>query len=42
MVTRSSPAAVGGLRFGDQILQVDGQSLAGFSSDKVTVPRRAI
>jgi len=35
LVTRSSPAAVGGLRFGDQILQVDGQSLAGFSSDKV-------
>lgn len=35
LVTRGSPAALGGLRFGDQILQVDGTSLAGFSSDKV-------
>jgi len=35
LVTKGSPAALGGLRFGDQILQVDGTSLAGFSSDKV-------
>merc|ERR1719347_469874 len=35
LVIKGSPAALGGLRFGDQILQVDGQSLAGYSSDKV-------
>ena len=35
LVTKGSPAALGGLRFGDQILQVDGVNLAGFSSDKV-------
>jgi syntenin-1 len=35
LVTKGSPAALGGLRFGDQILQVDGANLAGFSSDKV-------
>jgi len=35
LVTKNSPAAMGGLRFGDQILQVNGDSLAGFSSDKV-------
>jgi len=35
LVTKGSPAALGGLRFGDQILQVNGANLAGFSSDKV-------
>ena len=35
LVTKGSPAALGGLRFGDQILQVNGVNLAGFSSDKV-------
>ena len=35
LVTKGSPAALGGLRFGDQLLQVDGVNLAGFSSDKV-------
>ncbi|XP_023321037.1 syntenin-1 isoform X2 [Eurytemora carolleeae] len=35
LVTKDSPAAVGGLRFGDQILQINGQSVAGLSSDKV-------
>merc|ERR1712130_319081 len=35
LVTKGSPAALGGLRFGDQILQVNGENLAGFSSDKV-------
>jgi syntenin-1 len=34
LVTRDSPAALAGLRFGDQILQVNGQNMAGFSSDK--------
>jgi syntenin-1 len=29
-----SPAALAGLRVGDQILQIDGESVAGFSSDK--------
>ena len=37
LVTKGSPAALGGLRFGDQILQVNGENLAGFSSDKVLV-----
>jgi len=35
LVAKESPAALGGLRFGDQILQVNGENLAGFSSDKV-------
>jgi len=35
LVTKGSPAAVGGLRFGDQILQVNGANMAGYSSDKV-------
>jgi len=35
LVIKGSPAALGGLRFGDQILQVNGASLAGYSSDKV-------
>jgi len=35
LVAKDSPAALGGLRFGDQILQVNGENLAGYSSDKV-------
>ena len=35
LAAKESPAALGGLRFGDQILQVNGENLAGFSSDKV-------
>jgi len=35
LVTKESPAAIGGLRFGDQILQVNNISVAGYSSDKV-------
>lgn len=35
LVTKNSPAALGGLRFGDQILQINGQNLAGLSADKV-------
>lgn len=34
-VHANSPAALGGLRFGDQILQIDDETLAGYSSDKV-------
>lgn len=34
-VHANSPAALGGLRFGDQILQIDSETLAGYSSDKV-------
>lgn len=35
LVTKNSPAAMGGLRFGDQILQINGQNVAGFSESKV-------
>jgi syntenin-1 len=34
LVTRNSAAAMGGLRFGDQILQINGVTLAGFSESK--------
>ncbi|XP_016300569.1 syntenin-1-like [Sinocyclocheilus anshuiensis] len=34
LVQANSPAALGGLRFGDQILQINGQNVAGWSSDK--------
>ena len=34
-VQNSSPAAMVGLRFGDQILQINGENVAGFSTDKV-------
>ncbi|XP_067139574.1 syntenin-1-like [Centruroides vittatus] len=35
LVQANSPAALGGLRFGDQILQINGVLVAGFSMDKV-------
>lgn len=35
IVVRDSPAALAGLRFGDQILQVNGTTVAGFSVDDV-------
>lgn len=35
LVKKNSPAALGGLRFGDQILQVSGKTVAGYSMDKV-------
>lgn len=35
VVVRESPAAMAGLRFGDQILQVNGTTVAGFSVDDV-------
>ncbi|XP_064377749.1 syntenin-2 [Dromaius novaehollandiae] len=34
LVKANSPAALVGLRFGDQVLQLDGKSCAGWSSDK--------
>ncbi|XP_061864954.1 syntenin-2 [Colius striatus] len=34
LVKANSPAALVGLRFGDQILQLDGKNCAGWSSDK--------
>ena len=33
-VHKESPAAMVGLRFGDQILQIDGDTVAGWSTDK--------
>lgn len=33
-VHKDSPAAIAGLRFGDQILQIDGDTVAGWSTDK--------
>ncbi|XP_066143209.1 syntenin-1-like [Euwallacea fornicatus] len=35
LVVENSPAALVGLRFGDQILQLNGSNVAGFSVDKV-------
>lgn len=34
-VQNGSPAAMAGLRFGDQILQVNGETVAGYSEDKM-------
>jgi len=34
-VWRDSPASMVGLRFGDQVLQINGESVAGWSTDKV-------
>ncbi|XP_055547830.1 syntenin-1-like [Wyeomyia smithii] len=35
LVVKNSPAALAGLRFGDQILQINGTVVAGFSDDDV-------
>lgn len=35
LVQRNSPAALGGLRFGDQILQINGENAAGYNVNKV-------
>lgn len=35
LVQKDSPAAMAGLRFGDQILEINGTTVAGFSTDKV-------
>lgn len=34
LVTKNSPAALAGLRFGDQILAINGQTMAGWDNDK--------
>ncbi|KAK2722195.1 syntenin-1-like [Artemia franciscana] len=34
-VQTGSPAAMGGLRFGDQVLQINGENVAGYSMEKV-------
>jgi len=34
LVQKDSPAALAGLRFGDQILQINGSDVAGFDNDK--------
>ncbi|KAK7132079.1 hypothetical protein R3I93_018587 [Phoxinus phoxinus] len=34
LVQANSPAALGGLRFGDQVLQINGKNVAGWNSDK--------
>ena len=38
LVARNSPAAMGGLRFGDQILQINGNNVAGFGENKASHP----
>jgi syntenin-1 len=35
LVAKNSAAAMGGLRFGDQVLQINGENVAGFSEAKV-------
>lgn len=35
LVQNGSPAAIAGLRFGDQILQINGESVAGYDREKV-------
>lgn len=34
LVQANSPSALAGLRFGDQVLQINGQNCAGWSTDK--------
>merc|ERR1712223_1625785 len=35
LVAKGSPASMGGMKFGDQILQINGENVAGFSAEKV-------
>merc|ERR1711953_876387 len=35
LVINGSPASMGGMKFGDQILQINGENVAGFSAEKV-------
>jgi len=35
LVSRNSPASMAGLRFGDQILQINGETIAGYDRNKV-------
>lgn len=37
LVIDKSPAAITGLRFGDQILELNGTSVAGFTMEKVSL-----
>ena len=37
-VWKNSPAALAGVRFGDQILQINGEAVAGWSTDKFVFP----
>ncbi len=42
LVAKDSAAALAGLRFGDQILQINGESVAGWSVDKtITTLKKA-
>lgn len=35
LVAKGSPAAMGGLKFGDQVLQINNETVAGYSAEKV-------
>merc|ERR1711890_199177 len=35
LVAKGSPAAMGGLKFGDQILQINNETVAGYTAEKV-------
>merc|ERR1711881_487679 len=35
LVINGSPASMGGMKFGDQILQINGENVAGFTAEKV-------
>lgn len=35
LVARQSPAAMGGLKFGDQILQINNETVAGYTAERV-------
>merc|ERR1712061_553306 len=35
LVAKESPAAMGGLKFGDQVLQINNETVAGYSAEKV-------
>jgi syntenin-1 len=39
-VNNGSPAAIGGVRFGDQVLQINGENCAGMTSDKAMTKLR--
>lgn len=35
-IKKGSPAGIAGMRFGDQILSINGEAVAGYTVDKVT------
>ena len=35
LVAKGSPTAMGGLKFGDQVLQINNETVAGYSAEKV-------